>query len=260
MKDIGSLKELGDEIKKAQVIANSDPGTEPNTRRMRLGNISQAKVQLESLQLEYRRLILANAIFVLVTGDQAAKFAETAEKKYDCFSVNAEEFYQEMVKGVPKELYVNKTASGNLLAHIANNMEDKARSLNVLSFPALVFESKFKKMIKDDAELLRFAKTVINDKVGGEIVGLDAVSKIATKLLDSGLSGKKVPIILQVDDASIVEDIAKGLKRSLTRKTFIISTGSANEDKIKNISFDVIETVTAKSVEKSLVNLNKSLV
>lgn len=254
------LKELGEKIKKARAIATSDPGTEPNTRRMRLGNINQAKEELAALSLAYRQQILANAIFVLVTGDDADKFAAIAEKKYDCFSVDVEDFYKEMVKNIPTALYKGKTASGNLLEFISSNMEEKARSLNIVSFPALVFDSKYKKALKDDADLLKLTKIVINEKVGGEIVGLDAADRVFERLLQSELSGKKVPIILQVKDASMVEDISKGLKRSLTRKTFVISTGSEVDQKIQNISFETLESVTVKSVEKSLVNLNKSLV
>ena len=255
-----SLKELGKTIKEQRAIANSDPGTEPNSRRMRLGNIMQAKEKLAALRLEYRNLILANAIFIIATGKDADKFASIAEKKFDCFSVDVEDFYKEMTTGVPEVLFQNKQSSGNLLEFISANMEEKARNLNILSYPALVFDSKYSRVLKDQDDLLALTKTVINEKVGGEIVGLDAAERITEKLLASELSGKKVPIVLQVKDSSIVEEISKGLKRSLTHKTFVISTDSDVDQKIKDISFETLDSVTAKSVEKSLISLNKSLV
>ena len=255
-----SLKELGTEIKKQQKIADSDPGQEPNTRRMRLGNITQAKEKLQGLKLEYRKQIMANAIFIVVTGKDAKKFASVAEKSCGCFSVNAEDFYKDLLVGVPSELFLNKTASGNLLEFISNNLEEKARSLDVVSYPGIAMESKYKKVLKDEKDLLALTKLVVNEKVGSEMVGIDAAARISAKLLKSKNSGKKVPIVIQASDSAIVEDLAKGLKRSLTRKTFIISTGAEVEEKIANISFDTVAEVTEESVEQSLLKLNKSLV
>ncbi len=255
-----NLKELGKEIKLQQKIAESDPGTEPNTRRMRLGNIAQAKEKLLGLRHEYNKQILTNAIFIIATGDDAKKFASLAEKHGDCFSVNVEDFYTDLIKDVPTALYVGKQASGNLLEFISNNLEEKARTLSIVSYPGIVMDSKYKnKALKDSKDLLALTKVVINEKVGGEIVGIDAANQISAKLLKSKSSGKIVPIVLQVSDTSIAEDLAKGLKRSLTRKTFIVSVGSDLSENIKNISFDSIESATKDSVEGSLLKINKEL-
>jgi len=255
-----SLKELGKEIKKQQEIADSDPGSEPNTRRMRLGNIAQAKEKLQGLRLEFRKNILANAIFVVVTGKDAKKFSTVAEKSCGCFAVNAEDFYTDLIKGVPEALYVNKTSSGNLLEFISSNLEDKARSLDVVSYPGISMESKYKKVLKDEKDLLALTKIVINEKVGSEMVGIDAADRITAKVLKSKGSGKKIPIVIVVNDSSMVEEIAKGLKRSLTRKTFIITAGKDSDEKMLNISFDTLTEVNEENVEKSLMKLNKSLV
>ena len=254
------LKELGAEIKKQQKIADSDPGQDMHTRRHRLGNITQAKEKLQGLKLEYRKQILSSAIFIIVTGSEAKKFASVAEKSCGCFSVNTEDFYADLIVDVPDALFLGKTASGNLLEFISNNLEEKARSLDVVSYPGVVMESKYKKMLKDKKDLLALTKTVINEKVGSELVGIDAASRISGKLLKSKNAGKKIPIVLQTNDSSIVEELAKGLKRSLSRKTFIISTGAEVEEKIANISFDTVAEVTEENVEKSLLKLNKSLV
>ncbi len=254
-----NLKELGKEIKTQQKIAESDPGTEPQTRRMRLGNIMQAKEKLQGLRLEYRKQILANAVFIVATGPEAKKYASVAEKSGGCFSVNVEDFYKGLIKDVPAALYVDKTSSGNLLEFISNSLEEKARTLDIVSYPGIVMESKYKKVLKDEKDLLALTKTVINEKVGSEIVGIDAADRITAKLLKSKNSGKIVPIVLQVNDSSIAEDIAKGLKRSLTRKTFIVSAGSEIEEGILNISFDTMSEATEENVENSLLKINKEL-
>lgn len=256
---MSTLKELAEQIKKQQDIANSNPGTDPQTRRVRLGNITQAKEQLKDLRLSYRKQLLASAVFVIVTGDQADKFAKTAEEKYSCFSVNAEDFYNEMIAKVPEVLYKDKISSGNLFEHIGNALEDKARELDIVSYPALVFESKYKKQLKDKNDLLALTKSAINEKIGGEIVGMDAMDKISERVLQSDLSGKTIPVVLYTPDSSTAESLSKGLKRSLTRNTHIISTGEVDE-KTKNISLDVVAKVTNKSVESSLLKLKQSLV
>ena len=206
-----SLKELATEIKKQQKIAESDPGTDIATRRMRLGKINQAKEKLEGLNLEYRKMIMSSAIFIIATGKDAKKFASVAEKTGGCYSVNGEEFYKDLIEGVPETLYVNKTATGNLLEFISNNLEEKARSLNIVSYPGLAMELKYKKMLTGKEDLLALTKTVINEKVGAEMVGLDAINKVANKVLKSKGAGKKVPIVVQINDESFVEAIAKGL-------------------------------------------------
>ena len=254
-----NLKELGKEIKAQQKIADSDPGTDINTRRMRLGNITQAKEKLQSLKLEYRKQVLSSAVFIVATGSDAKKYASIAEKSGGCFSVNAEDFYKDMIKDVPEALYVEKQASGNLLEHISNNLEDRARSLDIVSYPGIVMESKYKKLLKNEKDLLALTKTLINEKVGSEIVGIDAADRISAKLLKSKNSGKVVPIVLQVNDTSIAEELAKGLKRSLTRKTFIVSAGADLEEGIKNISFETMSEANEETVENSLLKINKEL-
>lgn len=255
-----NLKELGQEIKAQQKIAESDPGTEPNTRRMRLGNIAQAKEKLQTLKLNYLKQIIANSVFIIATGSEAEKFATLAEKHGDCFAVDVEKFYTDLIKGVPPILYVGKEASGNLLEFISHNLEERARSLYMTEYDGIYMDSKYKnKTLKDEKDLLALTKIVINEKVGGEIVGIDAANQISAKLLSSKSSGKIVPIVLQVSDTSIAEDLAKGLKRSLTRKTFIVSVGSDLSENIKNISFDSIEKATKANVENSLLKINKEL-
>lgn len=253
-----SLKELAKEIKKQQAIADMDPGTEIATRRMRLGNINQAKEKLEGLNLEYRKAIMANAIFILSAGKSAQTFTEIAEKSGGCFAVDAEDFYMDLIKDVPEQLYVEKTVSGNLLEFISNNLEEKARSLNIVSYPGLVMESKYKKVLKTKEDLLALTKTLINEKVGAEMVGIDAVDRIVKRVLKSKGSGKKVPIVVQVSDDAIVETLARGLKRSITRKTFVITSGEENDQKLLDISFETVNDVTEENVEKTLMKLNKS--
>ena len=255
-----NLKELGENIKKAQSIAQMDPGTDVNVRRMRLGNIMQAKEQLRLLGQEYRKALISRATFIVVTGSLASKFAELAESEFSCFSVNAEDFYTDVTAKVPPVLYQNVASSQNLFEHVSAALEEKAHTLDILSYPALVFESKFKKNLKTKEDMLQLVKTAINDRVGAEMVGLDALNKITQKVIDSELSGKTIPVVLVAEDSVIVEEIAKGLKRSLSRNTFIVSTGSKVEQKIKDISLMSLKTVSSESVEKSLVKIKENLV
>lgn len=255
-----NLKELGESIKKAQTVAASDPGTEVNQRRMRLGNIMQAKEQLRGLKQEYRKELSSRAAFIVVVGTQANKFAEIAETEFSCFSVNADDFYTELTNKVPAVLYTNVSSSQNLFEHVGAALEDRARELDIVSYPALVFESKYKKMLKNKEEMLTLVKTAVNDKIGAEIVGIDALSKITQDVINSGLSGKVIPVVLHVEDSLIVEELVKGLKRSITRNAFIVSTGTKVDAKIKEKSLESIKSVNAESVEKTLLKVKENLV
>lgn len=255
-----NLKEIGESIKKAQAIAKSDPGLDINSRRMRLGNINQAKEQLVGLGQQYRRELLSRAAFAIVVGPQAEKFAKLAEDEFSCFAVNVDDFYNEVTSKVPPVLYTNVSSSQNLFEHIASAFDQKAVGLDITSYPALVFESKYKKQLNTKEDMIKLAKAAINDKIGAEVVGLDAIVKITEKVINSDLSGKTIPVILFTEDVSIVESLAKGLKRSLSRNTFIISTGSKIEEDLKNISLTTVKSVNSESVEKSLLKLKQSLV
>jgi hypothetical protein len=227
---------------------------------MRLGNIMQAKEQLRILGQEYRKALISRAAFTIVTGTQAEKFAKLAESEFSCFAVNVEDFFNEVTAKVPSALYQGVSSSQNLFEHIAAAIEDKARALDIESYPALIFESKFKKMLNGKEEMVQLAKVAINDKIGGEIVGLDALNKITQKVIDSGLSGKVIPVVLVAEDASVVEELSKGLKRSLSRNTFIVSTGTKVDKKIKDMSLDTIKSVDSDSVEKTLLKIKENLV
>ena len=250
-----NLKELGENIKKAQIIASSDPGTDVHARRMRLGNIMQAKEELKHLSRAYQKELITRAAFAIVTGPQAEKFAKTSEEEFSCFAVNVEDFYNEVTAKVPALLYNNVSSSQNLFEHISAGFEEKAAILDIVSYPALIFEGKFKKMLKNKEDMLQLAKSAINDKIGSEVVGLDALNKITPKVIESGLSGKTIPVILYTTDTSIVEELAKGIKRSLSRNTFIISTGNKIEKKLKDMSLDSIKSITSETIEKSLLKI-----
>lgn len=255
-----NLKELGEDIKKQRDIANSDPGTDVNVRRMRLGNIMQAKEKLRGLTQEYRKALISRSTFIVVTGSLSKKFAELAESEFICFSVCADDFYNEVVKNVPPQFYQNVSSSQNLFEHIAQGIEEKARVMDVESYPALVFESKFKKNLKSKEEMVQLAKAAINDRIGAEFVGIDALDKITQRVIDSELSGKTIPVVLHTEDASIIEELTKGLKRSISRNTFVITTGSKTDQKLKDISLSSLKTVTSESVEKTLVKIKENLV
>lgn len=254
-----SLKELGEDIKKMQAVASMDPGDNYSTRRMRLGDIAQAKERLRLLGQEYRKELISRAAFAIVTGSQAEKFATLAEAEFSCFSVNVEDFYTEITSKIPPVLYQGVSSSQNLFDHIAQAVEEKARTLEIDRCPALIFESKYKKMLNNKEEMVKLTKTAVNDKIGAEFVGLDALYKVTQKVIDSELSGKIVPIILVVDDLSLVEELSKGLKRSISRNTFIVSTGSKVDQKLKDISLDVTKSVSSETVEKTLLKMKEKL-
>lgn len=253
-----SLKVVLETIKGKKALAEADPGHDPHSKRTRMGHIKRAKEDLVDLYYQYRQEVKERALFILVTGDEAEKFAKSAEKSFNCFSLDAELMYKELLDKVPKQLKVNTTASSSMFDHLLVHFEDRAKQIDIIGFPMLVFEQKYKKVLQSEEEALQLVKQAMGDKIGHEVIALDAIEKISIKAVNQDFSGKVAPIVLYSNDGKFVTEVMKGIRRSVTNKVYMVSAGSTQEE-TENLSFDSIKKVTKSSVENSLKKIKESL-
>ena len=256
-----SLKSLVETIERNKVLASSNPGEDPRNFAAKKGKIQRAKLDLEELYMEYRKEVQDRALFIIVTGTQAEKFAKIAEEEFYCYQMDSDSFYEDLVSEVHERLYTNQTASPALFDILGSTFERRALDIGIIGYPALIFESKYKKALKGKEDLLLLAKKAFNEKVGPEILGLDAVEKISKIAINSEDEDKKVlkkfPIVMVTKDESLVKDLAKGLK-FVSGSVFIVTAGTVKDKGIKDNSITNLKSTTTNTVEKSLVKINEN--
>jgi len=252
-----NLAELIETIKKKRELANSSPGEDRTSYNVRLGKIKRAKEDLKQLFLDYRRSIQESSAFILVTGTNAEKFASTSEEDFACFSLDAEDFYKDLIEKVPPRLYTDYSSSPAVFDYISAHFGDRALEIGIIGHSPLLFESKYKKKLNGKDDLLKLLKVAFNEKVGSEVVGLDAIDKVATKAIEREYDGKVVPIVMFSTDEELIKELSKGFKK-VSGNVFIVSAGEVS-DSIKDNSVSHMDEVSEKSVEESLTEIRKNL-
>lgn len=255
-----SIEEVVKEINKKKAMALLEPGDNPMNYSTKVGKIKRAKVDLEDLYLKYRSEVQLRSLFMIVTGKQAKKFADLASKEFFCYQLDSNGFYEGLIKDVGARLYTNQPASPSLFDILGKTLEDRAREIGVLGYPALIFESKYKKVLSGKEDLLTLLKRAFNEKVGIEMLGLDAIERAATLAINDEDEEKQVlskfPIIMVTEDESIVKDLAQGLG-FVSNNVFIIGAGSVKDEKVKQNCSHTLKQITNKTVENSLVKIKE---
>lgn len=243
-----SLSLILDKINEQKTIAEQDlHSVHPRSYPYKKGQVESAKARLEQLYIDYKNELLKNAVFILVTGDQAGSFANIAEEKFKCFSVEGKSMFKEMLSEVNPQVYVNKKVNAFVFEVLSNILEDKLKSLDVLSYNQLLFNSKYSRVVKNEEEMLEVVTSSIADIVGLEIVGLDALEKVTKQAVNKNYKSRIVPILIHSDDEVFVNEAAQGLKK-LTQRVATVSAGKTNNI---NSKFS-LEDINENSIEETL--------
>ena len=174
-----SLATILDQINQQKEIAQQDLNViSPRALPYKKGQINSAKQKLEDLYVDYKNEVLRNAVFILVTGDLSEKFASVAEENFKCFSVDGKEMFREILEKVSPQLYRNKKINAFVFEALGNLLEEKMKKLDVTGYNQLIFDSKYSRVVKDEAEMLDVIASAVTDIVGSEVVGLDALERI----------------------------------------------------------------------------------
>ncbi|MDD5650806.1 MAG: hypothetical protein PHF86_10400 [Candidatus Nanoarchaeia archaeon] len=252
---MNELTKLVNKIKETKAVAESSPGEDPTCYSAKLGNIKRAKENLEGLMTEYRDKLKNRTIFILVTGNGNKKFAKFATKDYKCFKVEAEDFYERIIKEISPKLYTNFPSSVTLFDQVTVTFEDMAMELGIMGFPSLMFETKYKRMLKDEKDFLKLLTEAFNNQIGSEVVGLYALTAITKEAVEREYDGQVVPILITSENQQLISDIQKGFK-NMFNNTFVVQAGKSEAPAITSL---VLESVTKEAVEECLVKINKNI-
>ena len=162
------------------------------------------------------------------------------------------------MSNINPRLFTNHTSSPNLFNQLSARLEDIALDIGVIGFPALSFESKYKRVLNSEDDLLQLTKKALNEKIGSELVGLSALNDVATEAIKDRYTGKVVPIILNTKDEELALDLSSSLKR-LTPNVLIITVGKTENSDLKERSLSNLKSVKKETVEKSLMKIRENL-
>jgi len=255
-----NLRDLVKKIQKTKKQAEQKiPEDSASAARIIRGRAKRAREDLKSLYLEYRKNLLSRSIIMLVTGDQSQKFAEIASQEYMCFSRKADTFYDEILKQIAPRLYTNTTSSASLFDNFAAKFEDRALDIDIISYPALLYRSKFKKELTGYEDALNLMKRAFNEEVGGEIIALDMIEHVSKKAVNDNYDQKFCAMIMYTDDTQLIEELKEGILRGVTKNVFILTAGKAPKE-IKKKALIKLNPVNKESVEKALITVKSKLI
>lgn len=259
-----SLINIVKQIENYQPQADAEVSLDfPNTYSARLGVKRSAMDAIKRLKDEYRKILLESTAFIVVTGNGRDNFATLASNEnFGCFSANSEDFYNDLVDRVSpptiKPSLFGRENVRSLFSIAQNVLRERADALEIRDYPSLMFSEKYNMGINSKEEFVSLIKRAINDQVGSELVGINAVHSVVSTALDRKHTAPVTPIILNTEDEVLALDLQKTLKR-LTPKVFLVVAGKAAKTTHSFTGAISVKTVNEDSVTDALNKIKNVL-
>ena len=253
---MSELKQILDNYKVASGIANQEINEDPRGYQVRLGKVNRAKSDLKELTNKYRDVIRSSSSFILVSGDNAEAFSKMASKDFGCFVVDGEAVPRIVASQMHKDIYTGKSLTSSSFDTANGFLTDVLDDIGVVSYPYMLFNKTYSKILNDEDDLRNLLKIAIGEKIGYEIAGVFATNHIVEDALKQGFSGKTFPIILTTTDEEYMRNLREGLL-STTKNVFVVST---SEGSLEDIAISKLDKMTKKSVESTLKEIKKRIV
>lgn len=253
LKEIKTLKPFADED-----LENVDPQTvNPATLNGRRGRKNQAVQQIIRLKRDYQRELLQSALFVIAVGSERKAFEDIAtNNKFNLFSADPEQFYNDLATRIPPVVYQGKESVSNIFDILGRHLEDKMNEIGAFEYNQLVFKEAYVGTLTTQKEFTKLVKRAVNEQMGAEVVGIQSVYTIMDKAIDKGHSGKTTPIVLGTDDLILAKDLMRDLER-LTSRVFLVQAGELTDSTL--VPEITLAEVNANSVKSALATINKTI-
>jgi hypothetical protein len=245
-----NLSEIIDEIKKTKPLAEENLETgHYSTLNARRGRQARAIETMKELTEAYAQTLTRSSVFVLVAGALKNDFASLALQKKDAFGADPEDFYKELLKEIHPSMY--QSGPSNILDILGRVIENKMLTLNVREYNQIQYKATYSNAIKGEAEVLQLIKDSVNDQIGSEIAGANAIrTTIVPEAIKRGYGGGKTPIILTSQDEKLTLKLVSSLTR-ITPDVFLVVAGRATKDfKIKGAI--AVKEATEESVNDAM--------
>lgn len=253
-----SLQTVLAEIKKVKVFAEEDTnGGEASTLNARRGRKNQAIEQLKRLKRDYKQELLQNTVFIVTTGSEREEFAKTSSE-LGLFVADPEAFYKDLASRVPEVLYKGKEGVSNIFDVLGRHLEDKMMELDINEYNQLLFKAQYAQKIDDVNDFAQLIKKAINDQIGSEIAGVQAIDSLVNEAIERNHADRYTPVVLATSDEAFALQLSRDLER-LTTRVFVAVAGEGNET-LKNLDGALILGDASKeSVKAAIKEMRKNL-
>ncbi|HLD91630.1 MAG TPA: hypothetical protein VI911_11585 [Patescibacteria group bacterium] len=256
---MSKLVEIMAKIKQNKDIVNTKIDTEnPHTLRGLESKARRAKEDLNDLFIKYRAAVQCNCAFILITGSLSDEFAKISKEKFDCFTLDGEDFYKTLLKEVSPRIYMNKLAGSSMFDILSSTFESIAYTIGITGYKSLIPSAKFNKIIKSEKEALNVVVKSFNEGVGAEVAGLYYLDKATVSAIDSDFEGTIIPIMIQTENTDLIKDFAQRF-RQITKNVFIVTVGSKLDKELKEVSIYSSSKITEEGVEKALTSVREQI-
>jgi hypothetical protein len=223
----------------------------------RRGRKFQSLEKIRQLRTAYNREINRNSLFIVVTGSAREEFAKIATE-VGVFTANPESFYEDVAKRVSPELYLGKETLSNLFEVVGRHLEDKAMELDIIGYPMLRFQDKYRVAVNSTTDFVTLLKRSINDQIGAEITGINAIRSIVDEAITRDHSAKTTSITLPTGDEILAQELLRDLGR-LTPKVFLVVAGKSSKA-MRDVEGSIsVKTATMDSVTETLTKIRGQL-
>jgi hypothetical protein len=244
-----NLSQIVEEIKKTKpfVEENLETGNQDtlNTRR---GRQARAIETMKELKENYTQTIRRGTVFIVIAGEDKNEFTKIALTKSNAFTADPEDFYKDLLKEIHPSMY--RSGPNNIFDILGRILEDKMLSLNVLEYPQPRFKESYSRGLNSEADVLQLIKDIVNDQVGGEIAGVNAIQQIVPAAIEKGYKSNVTPLILNTNDEKLALRLIPALNQ-ITPYVFLVVAGKSTDAFNLKGSLAVAE-VNEKSVKATM--------
>jgi hypothetical protein len=245
----------------------------PSTYGSRVGVKKAATEAIKRLKVQYRKELMESTVFIIVSGPESEEFTKLASNEaFECFSSDPEEFFKDLTSRISPTLFGRENVR-NLFNIAGNILEDKANELDILSYNGLSFNEKYNRSVKDAQDFVPLIRSAINDQVGPEIVGINAIYSIVDKAINKNHSAEVTPLILNTSDEKFALELYKNLPELVIKgalsverhaakkklKAFLVVAGKASKPLSTTPGAVLVKSVTEESVGKALAAIRSKI-
>lgn len=254
-----SLQNVLAEIKKVKPFADEELTQEPiETLNARRGRKNQSVERMKQLKREYKSELMQNTVFIIATGSGREEFVKTATEDFGLFSADPEAFYKDLAGRVPEVLYKGKEGVSNIFDVLGRHLEDKMMELDINAYNQLLFKQGYAKTLKSVEEFTQLVKQAVNDQIGAEIAGIQAIDSLVETAIEKNHADKITPVVLSTGDENFALALLKDLAR-LDARVFLTVSGDSSKE-LKSAQGAIgMKDASKKSVQDVLKQVKQSL-
>lgn len=261
------LKSLLKEIKSLKKKAAGAPARKnkdgkelppnPGTIQTHKARQRAAELRLPDVTKDYRKALLSHIIPVLVTGSSAEDFVKVASEALGVISVDGEALFKTLASKMPTEASSGKMTTKVVVDILGRHFNDIAIDSDVIEYPQIIYKNSKGFVITKKSDLDRLIKKIITEQVGAEMSTIYNLKDISDKALEMEFDGGKLPVLMSVSDASVIDSIFESQKR-LSLTPYLLTSGEV-KGRLNTKALDSVEEVSKESVSKALKTVKNSL-